>query len=146
MEGRQEVVAALNEHKEPLGLIVTGEAESWLPALEMIIGPQMLAPYQVRSRCELLDVVESGIADAAVLDDDVEWTLDVVQVLRMIRRLDRMLPVVVVTWRTDRRLLEDALHLAAFSVVVKPLALEELLRQIQRMMARLDELLRRDEP
>ena len=140
------MVAALNEYKDPLGLIVTGEAESWLPALEMIIGPQVLAPYQVHSRRELLDVVESGVADAAVLDDGVEWTLDVLQILRLIRRLDRVLPVVVVTRRTDRRLLEDALHLAAFSVVAKPLALEELLRQIQRMMVRLDELLRRDEP
>ena len=140
------MVAALNEYKDPLGLIVTGEAESWLPALEMIIGPQVLAPYQVHSRRELLDVVESGVADAAVLDDGVEWTLDVLQILRLIRRLDRVLPVVVVTRRTDRRLLEDALHLAAFSVVAKPLALEELLRQIQRMMVRLDELLRRDKP
>ena len=140
------MVAALNENKEPLGLIVTGEAESWLPTLEMIVGPHVLAPYQVHSKRELLDVVESGAADAAVLDDGVEWTLDVLQILRMIRRLDRILPVVVVTWRTDRRLLEDALHLAAFSVVAKPLALEELLRQIQRMMVRLDELLRKDEP
>jgi DNA-binding NtrC family response regulator len=63
----------------------------------------------------------------------------------MIRRLDADLPVVVVTARRDRRLLQDALRLAAFSVVVKPLQLEELLRQIQRMMIRLDELLRGNE-
>ena len=37
-----------------------------------------------------------------------------------------------------------ALRLAAFSVVVKPLALEELLRQIQRMMMRLDRMRRSD--
>ena len=60
----------------------------------------------------------------------------------MIRRLDSDLPVVVVTKRRDRRLLEDALRLTAFSVVVKPLALEEFLRQIQRMMARIDRTLR----
>jgi len=50
--------------------------------------------------------------------------------------------VVVLTTRTDRRWLEDALRLTAFSVVIKPLGLEELLRQIQRMMHRLDEMLR----
>ena len=38
--------------------------------------------------------------------------------------------------------LEDALQLAAFSVVCRPLALEELLRQIQRMMMRIDRALR----
>jgi response regulator of citrate/malate metabolism len=52
--------------------------------------------------------------------------------------------VVVVTAHRDRRWLEHALRLAAFSVVVRPLQLEELLRQIQRMMFRIDEMLRGD--
>jgi CheY-like chemotaxis protein len=82
------------------------------------------------------------VADAAVLDDQVDWELNVLQVLRMIRRVDSMLPVVVITGRTERRWLEDALRLAVFSVVSRPLEFEELLRQIQRMMARIDGLLR----
>jgi len=114
-----------------------------LPALETIIGPQLLKPVQVDSDRELLDVVRSGHADAAVLDDEARWSVDVLKLLRMIRRLDQELPVVVVTKRRDRRLLEDALRLTAFSVMVKPLALEELLRQIQRMMARIDRTFRR---
>jgi len=126
----------------PLGLVVTGEAQWWLPALETIIGPHLLKPVQVDSDRELLDVVRSGDADAAVLDDEAKWSVDVLKLLRMIRRLDQELPVVVVTKRRDRRLLEDALRLTAFSVVVKPLALEEFLRQIQRMMARIDRTLR----
>ena len=136
------MVATLKEQKDPFGLVVTGEAESWLPALEIIVGPDVLVPYKVNSDSELLDVVQSGLADAAVIDDEAKWTVDVLQLLRMIRRLDASLPVVVVTARRDRRLLEDALRLAAFSVVVKPLELEELLRQIQRIMVRLDQLLR----
>jgi len=88
--------------------------------------------------------VESGDADAAVLDEDANWEQDVLQVLRMVRRLDRALPVVVVTSHTERRWLESALRLAAFSVVAKPLELENLLRQIQRMMQRLDAMLRGD--
>jgi len=127
----------------PLGLVVTGEAQWWLPALETIIGPQLLKPVQVDSDRELLDVVRSGHADAAVLDDEARWSVDVLKLLRMIRRLDQELPVVVGTRRRDRRLLEDALRLTAFSVMVKPLALEELLRQIQRMMARIDRTFRR---
>ena len=136
------MVAAVNQHREPFQLVVTGEAESWLPALELIVGPDVLVPTMVNDDRELLDVVQAGEADAAVLDDGARWAVDVLQLLRMIRRLDAHLPVVVVTARRDRRLLQDALRLAAFSVVVKPLQLEELLRQIQRMMLRLDELLR----
>ena len=138
------MVAALNQRRGPFGLVVTGAAESWLPALKLIVGPDVVMPYRVDSDHELLDVVQSGVADAAVLDDEAEWTVDVLQLLRMIRRVNAVLPVVVVTARRDRRLLESALRLTAFSVVAKPLALEELLRQIQRMMIRLDELLRSD--
>jgi DNA-binding response OmpR family regulator len=68
--------------------------------------------------------------------------MDMLHLLRLLRQVDRMLPVVVLTKRTDRRWLEDALRLAVFSVVVKPLELEELLRQIQRMMIRIDRMLR----
>ncbi len=138
------MVAALNERKGPFGLVVTGEAESWESALEQIVGPRFLRTYRVSSKGELLEVVEAGLADAAVLDDRENWGLEVLQVLRMIRRLDAALPVVVVTQHAERRWLEDALRLAAFSVVSRPLELEELLRQIQRMMDRLNQMLRED--
>ncbi len=135
------MVAALNRQSSPFNLVVTGEAESWLPALEQIVGPRVLITDRVRGDHELLDIVRSGLADAAVLDDDVAWEIDILRLLRMIRRLNDALPVVVVTKRTDQRILEDAMRLAAFSVVAKPLELEELLRQIQRMMVRLDRML-----
>ncbi len=136
------MVAALNQRRSPFGLVVSGEAEAWRSALEMIVGPQWLQTYHTRNERELLEVVESGLADAAVLDETADWGVEVLQLLRMIRRLDAMLPVVVLTAHRDRRYLEHALRLAAFSVVVKPLELEELLRQIQRMMIRIDAMLR----
>jgi len=141
------MVGTLERHRTPLNLVVTGEAASWLPALEKIVGTEYVAPRRVQDDRELLQVVSAGDADAAVLDDAAEWQLDVLHLLRMIRRVNRTLPVVVVvTGRRDRHWLEDALRLAAFSVVTRPLELEELLRQIQRMMRRLDEMLRRGGP
>ena len=136
------MVAAMKKRGEPFNLVVTGEAESWVPVLAQIVGPEWLLPHKVSDDGELLDMVESGLADAAVLDDAVGWKIDVLHLLRMIRRLDELLPVVIVTDRHDRRWLESALRLAVFSVVVRPLELEELLRQIQRMMLRLDSMLR----
>ncbi|MFP4107056.1 MAG: response regulator [Phycisphaerae bacterium] len=132
------------EQRTPFSLVVTGEAEKWQPALELIIGRQYVKTHPVETQGELLDVVRAGQADAAVLDDQADLGLDVLQLLRMIRRLDNMLPVVVLTSRNDRRWLESALRLTAFSVEMKPLDLESLLRQIQRMMVRLDAMLRGD--
>jgi DNA-binding NtrC family response regulator len=139
------MVAALRldiEGTNPFGLVVSGEAESWLPALDKLVGPELLVAYRVGTGNELLEVVEAGMADAAVLDEEVNWDVPVLQLLRMIRRLDAALPVVVVTAHTDRRWLEHALRLAAFSVLTKPLELEPLLRQIQRIMLRTERLLR----
>ena len=136
------MVAAINEKQGPFGLVVTGEAEGWEFALEQIVGPRFLTTYRVNSQGELLEVVEAGLADAAVLDDSAQWGVEVLQLLRMIRRLDTALPVVVVTHHAERRWLEDALRLTAFSVVGRPLELEELLRQIQRMTVRLNQMLK----
>ena len=127
---------------QPFRLVVSGEAGSWQLALEQILGPQWLETLPVRRDEELIEVLESGEADAAVIDEEVDWGLDILSVLRMIRRMNDRIPVVVVSSRRDRRLLESALRLAAFSVVTKPLELEELLRQLQRLMARLDWILR----
>lgn len=128
--------------KRPFSLVVTGEAETWLPVLHRIVGPQVLAARRVRGDRELLDVVETGAADAAVLDDQVDWDLDVLQLLRQIRRMNTKLPVVVITGRPDRRWLETALQLAAFSVLARPLELEALLRQIHGMMVRMERMMR----
>ena len=130
------------QQRTPFGLVVTGEAECWQAALRSIIGPRWLRTYTVRGGLELLRVVEARQADAAVLDDVHDWGLDALQLLRMVRRLDAELPVVVLTSRRDRRWLEHAMRLAAFSVVIKPLELEPLLRELQRVMVRVDALLR----
>ncbi|HHH76439.1 MAG TPA: response regulator [Phycisphaerae bacterium] len=140
------MVASLNDlgyaEAEPFSLAVTGEAEGWLPVLEQLVGPTLLRPMFARDEKDLLDIVQSGSADAAVLDDEVAWDIGVLSMLRMIRRVNITLPVVIVTSRNDRRWMEDALRLTAFSILTKPLQLEPLLRQIRRMMEDLDQFFR----
>ncbi len=138
------MVAALNRTDRPFGLVVTGEAGDWTSALEQIVGPNVLTTVHVSCDRELLDVIQRREAHAAVIDDEVNWGMDALAMLRQVRMLDELFPVVVVTRHSDRRWLEAALRLAAFSVVAKPLELEELLRQIRRMMIRLDAFLRDD--
>jgi DNA-binding NtrC family response regulator len=75
--------------------------------------------------------------------DEAATETNPLRLLRMIHRLNETMLVVILTRRSDRRLLEEALRLAAFSVVQKPLRLEELLFQIHRMMVRLEATLRR---
>jgi len=134
-------VRASQDTSQPFGLVVSGEAGEYADALRKIVGPKLLETYSVRRDRELLELVREGVPDAVVLDDEAVEA-EALKLLRAIRRLDALLPVVLVTVRTDRRWLEHALRLAAFSVVVKPLRLEELLVQVHRIMVRLDFLLR----
>jgi len=130
----------------PFRLVVTGEAESWLPALAQLIGPKYVQPHKVSDNNELLSIVRARQTDAAVLDDQVDWGLDVLRVLRRIRRLDAQIPVVVVTGHRDQRYLQSALELRAYSVIARPLALEQLLQQIHGMMVHLERIIREDQP
>ena len=136
------VASALQEDRTgPFGLAVSGEAGQYLNALRLIVGPRWLRAYRVDSDREVLQVVRAGVADALVLDEDAT-EIDGLKLLRSIRRLDEALLVVLLTGRTNRRWLEEALRLTAFSVVIKPLRLEEMLVQIHRMMVRLDAAMR----
>ena len=138
------MVAAAAQHSQagPFTLVVSGEAGEYADALAKIIGPLWLETYRARNDQEVLQVVQAGRADAVVLDEEAA-ELELLKLLRIIRRLNQAMLVVLLTGRTDRRWLEEALRLAAFSVVSKPLRLEELLVQIHRMMSRLDAALRR---
>jgi DNA-binding NtrC family response regulator len=139
-------MAIKTRRDKPLDVVVTGEAESWLPALETVVGPRFINAYKAETETELLDAVERGPADAAVLDEGAHSEVPVLQMLRLIRRVKPAMPVIVVTTHTDRRWLENALRLAAFSVVTKPMGFELLLRQLQRVMNRLDRTLREGSP
>ena len=141
---RNEVMAysALKqEGAGPFGLAVSGEAGEYVQALRQIVGPEWLVTYEVDSDRELLHLVRAGAADALLVDEDATQ-VDALKLLREIRRVDQAVLVVLLTGHAERRWLEEALRLAAFSVVIKPLRLEEMLVQIHRMMVRLDAVMR----
>jgi len=136
------MVHTADNPNRPFGLVVSGEADQYVDAVRTIVGSQWIQTFPARSDGEVLELVREGVPDAVVLDDEA-IQVDTLKLLRTIRRLNSGLLVVLVTGRTDRRWLEDALRLAAFSVVAKPLRLEELLWQIHRMMVRLGVIIRR---
>ena len=119
-------------------MVVTGEAGQWYPALSKLVGSRLLHTRLAADDRELLDIVGEGKMDLAVLDEEASSEVDIMRLLRIIRRLDQNVAIVLVTRQTDRRWLEDALELAAFSVLVKPLEFEVLLRQLHGVMMKLN--------
>lgn len=125
----------MNLRDRPLALVVSGEAARHDEALRKLLGPAMLVTYRAGGPDELVEIVRRGRADAAVLDTEGE-PHELLKTLRIIRRVDAMLPVILVASQVSRRFLEDALRLAAFSVAHKPLEREELLMQLRRIFER----------
>ncbi len=122
-------------------LVITGEARNYAQFLERLVGPDLLLLKPVGTEEQVLNLVQSGQPDAVVLDE-AAMRIDALRVLRMIRRVNQTMLVLVLAQRANERRLAEALDLAAFSVVLKPLHLEELLNQLYRMMLRMENELR----
>ena len=120
---------------QPFLLVVSGEARRHGAMLRKLLGPDLVAMYNAADTGDLLATVQEGRADAVVVDSD-RGEQELLKTLRMIRRMNAGLPVVLVARRRSRRFMEGALRLAAFSVVDKPLEREELLIQLRRIVDR----------
>lgn len=134
--------ATQSERRGSFRLVLSGEAGDYVEALDRIVGPGLIQTYRAERPNEVLAIVRAGLGDAVVLDQE-SMRIDPLRLLRSIRRENQAMQVVILTGRmVDRRWLEEALRLTAFSVVAKPLGLEQLLFQVHRMMQRMDILLK----
>ena len=136
----------------------------WTTQLPLLLRPQGVAAYVVRTGREAMDLAETMEIHAAVIDLGTPfeqsqsaqdsplgsaitgsarasgaggqlWLVD------LFRRLPNQPPVVVVhnpaySQRQVERLLREALRLGAFSVLRKPVELEEILRVFRRLVDR----------
>lgn len=120
---------------QPFGLVVSGEAKRHEEALRKLLGPNVVVTHLATDTGQVLEIVQHGQAHAVVIDTEA-GDYELLKTLRMIRRVNTALPVVLVAHEVSRRFMEDALRLAAFSVVHKPLEREELLIQLRRIFER----------
>ncbi len=127
----------MEQQSEPLELVVTGESEYWLEALGQIVGSQWLRVRVVRDGEALLHAIGTTRVDAAVIDDHARGVDSPDLLIRQIRRVRPSMPLVLVSDRSDRQGLEDAMRLAVYSVLARPVGFETLLRQIHGIMHRL---------
>jgi DNA-binding response OmpR family regulator len=128
--------AASEQHaKRPLSLVVSGETRRHGETLRKLLLPELVKMLDAHNMHELLGIVQHGAADAVVVDSDRD-DQELLTMLRLIRRVDWAVPVILVAREVSRRFLEGALRLEAFSIAHKPLEREELLIQLRRIMER----------
>jgi len=134
-------------------LLSDGESD-WAEQLPRLLEPQGVRAVRVGNVEAALEAIERGPVHAAVVALDLpgasgrsggglrEHRLPGgLRLLRVIHRLERRPPAVVVRGRAFHRLIDDhllqeALRLGAFSVMDQPVRIEQLLRVLRRLIER----------
>jgi len=115
-------------------LLITDLDVDWCEHVGEVVEPEGFDPVIAPSLDEVIDLVGSGRVSAAILGPVEEP--DPLTVLRMIRTVNSGLPIVLVARHMTRRVLEDALSLAAFSVIQSPVEDELLAEVVHRILTR----------
>ncbi len=143
---------------ERLNVLLTDGDEPWSEHLPRLLEPQGVRAIRVDSVRQAIDVIDHEPIHMAVVDlalpvDQPESPAagrpaesdrsggGALKLVQVIRRLDPTPPTVIIRGRLfqprlDDRLLREALTLNVFSVLDQPVQMEQVLRVLQRVMAR----------
>ncbi|MCC5829389.1 MAG: hypothetical protein JJU36_08075 [Phycisphaeraceae bacterium] len=123
-------------------------SEHWTNQLAQLLQPQGVHTYVARTGRQVAELVRQTPIHAAVLDmnlplgeDSGDWSSGGMWALELIRRLPDRPPVVLLRSpaamrRQAERILADALRLGAFSVLDKPVGVEDVLAVFRRLVDR----------
>lgn len=120
--------------------------EHWLSQLPRLLEPQGVVAYVARNGREAIGLAEQFQFHAAVIDlgtptEPAARNIAETWLLELIARLPQRPPMVVLRGPAynraqAERLLRDALRLGAFSVLDKPVQIEQLLNVLRRLIDR----------
>lgn len=119
----------------PPALLVADPDRTWCDIVGRLADNQGLRPVVAASAEQAAAVVERGLVGVAILGSRLERP-DTMSAFRILRSIDPSLPTVLVLAETGRRVMEDALALAAFAVVRNPVDDALLADVLRRIMAR----------
>jgi DNA-binding NtrC family response regulator len=138
--------AASGDLDHRLNVLLTDVDQEWAVHLPRLLEPQGVRAICAQSVKEAVEVIDRQPIHAAVVNlslpmdghDAIDGGL---KLLRVIQRLDPTPPAVVIRGRqfdrrADDRLLAEALKLEVFSVLDLPVALEQVLEVLRRLLQR----------
>lgn len=129
------VLEAETRTDRPRRLLITDPDADWCRHVGRVVEPEGVEPVISDSPEGTYDQVESGGLSAVILGG--HWQRpDTLTVLRVIRSIDGELPAVLLTAHATRRVMEDALSLAAFSVLESPVDDRLLAEVVHRLLSK----------
>jgi DNA-binding response OmpR family regulator len=118
-----------------LNVLLANDQEEWQQTLQRLLEPQGVQTIAARTGREALHLIESTPIHVAVLDQQMPQ-LGGMQVIRLMREMQKAPPAILVANQVTNTLLHDALGMQVFSVLAKPIDLNVLLDTLARVLRR----------
>lgn len=117
--------------------VLASEADwAWPEALQRIFQPRGVNLLMAQSADEFIDVIGSRRIHTAIVDADSEEFNGLV-IVRIIRMNYPLLPCIMLTSDVECAILSEALRLDVFSVIGKPVDMNILQRQLNRLFLKM---------
>jgi two-component system OmpR family response regulator len=126
--GMTEGISELSE----INVLVSDANWAWPEAMRAIFVPRGINTLLAAEANDVLDIIEQRRIHIAIVDMDSE-RLSGLGTIKMIRAHYPLLPCMLVARTASPELLGDALELDVFSVITKPVDMNILLEQLNRL-------------
>ena len=118
-----------------LKVLLANEQEGWHQTVRRLLEPQGVTTVSARSGREALRLIEASPIHVAVLDVQMPQ-MGGLQVIKLMRDLERKPPAILLADHLTHHLLHEALGMHVFSVLSKPVDFNVLLDSLARVMRR----------
>lgn len=122
-------------HHNRFTVLLANEQEGWHQTVRQLLEPQGVQTVSARSGREALSIIESRPVHVAVLDYHMQG-LGGMQVVRLMREIQKAPPAILLAPELTTHLLHEALGMHVFSVLSKPVDFNVLLDTLARVMRR----------
>jgi len=119
----------------PFNLLITDDDDAFRESLRGIFESEGFRTLLAQSGEEALDILNEERVHLALLDQHLP-RLTGLETLRIIRQVNAIMPVILLTADRTRQLLQDALSAQAFCVIPKPVSRNAVIYMVQRALAR----------
>ncbi len=125
----------IQQSRNPFSLLITDDDDSFRESLRGIFESEGFRTLQAHSGEEALDILHDQPVHLALLDQHMP-RLTGLETLRIIRQMNAILPVILLTADRTQQLMQDALSAHAFCVMSKPVSRNVVVYTVQRALAR----------
>ena len=128
-------MVAVQRQFDQINVLASAADWAWPLAVRNIFIPRGINALLATEANDVLDIIEQRRIHTAIVDMDSE-KLSGLATIKIIRAHYPLLPCILLARIAERELLSDALELDVFSVITKPVDMDVLLGQLNKLFIR----------